>query len=105
MAWSAIVQQCKSVKEPFDKPTSTGTMYRHLRHLVKCTEEIRIILNVNYERLTATHKIAAAKYFQEIRGKILAVVNKRRIDIQLKGSFHETVDSKYLIIKKLLLIT
>ncbi|KAL9906670.1 uncharacterized protein ACN427_003200 [Glossina fuscipes fuscipes] len=108
MDWPTIVQQCKSIKERFDKsykclnidrPTSADTIYRHVQILVECLEEIRTILNVNYERLTSTHKSTADKYFQELRGRILTITNRRGIEIPLSNSLHETIKPYHTIAK------
>uniref|UniRef100_A0A1B0BVG5 Uncharacterized protein n=1 Tax=Glossina palpalis gambiensis TaxID=67801 RepID=A0A1B0BVG5_9MUSC len=70
------------------RPISADTIDRHVQILVEFLEEIRTILNVNYERLTSTHKSTADKYFQELRGRILAVTNRRGIEIPLKHCTH-----------------
>uniref|UniRef100_A0A1B0A0I5 Uncharacterized protein n=1 Tax=Glossina pallidipes TaxID=7398 RepID=A0A1B0A0I5_GLOPL len=102
MDWLTIVQQCKSIKERFDKPykclnvdrpTSADTINRHVQILVECLEEIRTILNVNYERLTSTHKSTADIYFQELRGRILAVTNKRGIEARLDYGRGNNIDN------------
>uniref|UniRef100_A0A1A9UGI1 Uncharacterized protein n=1 Tax=Glossina austeni TaxID=7395 RepID=A0A1A9UGI1_GLOAU len=102
MDWPTIIQQCKSIKERFDKsykclyidrPTSADTINRHVQIFVECLKEIRTILNVNDERLTSTHKSTADKYFQELQGRILAVTNKRGIEVLLDYGRGNPIDN------------
>lgn len=57
--------------------------------MINCLEEIRVILNVHYSRLTTAHKSAADSFFIDIRGKILNVAERKGIEVKIPITIHE----------------
>ena len=54
-------------------------------------EEIRVVLNVHYERLTTAHKVAAEGFFVDVRNRLITVAAKRGVEVKRPLTFHERV--------------
>lgn len=100
MDWSDIVREVRVIKENFekshkclntDRPTKNETVEKHLEILFTCLEEIRVILNENYSRLTTAHKSAADSFFTDIREKLVNVLERRGFQVDLPVSLHEEI--------------
>lgn len=101
MDWQTILGNCRKIKEEFDKsykclntdrPTRDDTVEKHLKNLFILLEEIRVVLNVHYERLTKAHKSAADAFFADVRDKLINVAGRRGIELKLAQTLHETIE-------------
>lgn len=95
MDWQEIVQKLRHVKENFDRsykclnidrPTTGETINRHFSNLFGCLEQIRVIINVNYERLTSVHKTAAEAFYSDVRTKLLNVAARKGINVEIPST-------------------
>lgn len=95
MDWQEIVQKLRHVKENFDRsykclntdrPTTEETIDRHFSNLFSCLEQIRVIVNVNYERLTSVHKTAAEAFYHDVRTKLLNVADRKGINVEIPNT-------------------
>lgn len=100
MDWQTIVQHLRLIKEVFDKsykclnvdrPTRDETVVKHVRILCDSLERIRVILNQYYPQLTISHQAAAESFFDDVRGKLLTVLEKRGLEIKLPITIQEEV--------------
>ncbi|XP_065362017.1 probable serine/threonine-protein kinase DDB_G0293958 [Calliphora vicina] len=100
MEWQDIVNKVRLIREEFDRsykclnvdrPTKEETVDKHFNILLHCLEEIRIVLNVNYERLTSAHKIAAEAFFHDVKNRITTLAAKKKIEIELPDTIHEKI--------------
>ena len=100
MDWPTILSQCRKIRDEFDKsfkclntdrPTKEDTVERHLRNLSLRLEEIRVVLNVHYERLTTAHKVAAEGFFVDVRNRLITVAARRGVEVKLPLTLHERV--------------
>lgn len=101
MEWKDILNKVRLIKEHFDRsykclnverPTKEETIQHHFQILLNRLEEIRIILNVNYNRLTLSHKTAAEGFFLDLKTKVLKIAALKNIQIKLPETLHETVN-------------
>lgn len=101
MDWQNIIQKLRQIKEHFDRsykclnvdrPTGEQTIGKHLTNLFVYLEQIRIIVNVNYERLTAAHKIAAEAFYSDVRLKLLNVAAKKGISVEIPDGHSISID-------------
>lgn len=103
MDWQQILIKLRQIKEHFDRsykclntdrPTKEETVEKHLKILYERFEQIRIVLNVNYSRLTQSHKSAAEGFFSDVRDKLASVLSRRGLEVKLPLTLHEklTVD-------------
>lgn len=101
MDWKGILERCRNIKAKFDRsykclnidrPTKDETTLKHLKILIYCLEDIRVLLNVNYARLTAAHKAAAEAFYQDVRNKLLNITNRKAFNIELPISLHERIE-------------
>lgn len=85
MDWLDILERCRRIKSEFDKtykclnidrPIKEDTVNKHYKKLIQYLEEIRVLLNVNYHRLTPAHKIAAEAFFQDIKNRLIQIAEK-----------------------------
>ena len=74
MNWNDILQKCRQLREKFDKSykclntdrqIKDETLNKHLEILFSTLEKIRVILNVNYDRLSPSNKSTAFAFFIE----------------------------------------
>lgn len=98
MDWQQIVQKARIIKESFDKsykslnidrPTTEETINKHIEILVNSLENIRVLLHVNYSRLTNTHKTAADAFYADVREKLIKVALRKGIKIETPHTLHE----------------
>lgn len=101
MDWETIITKCRKIKEEFDKsyiclnkdrPTSEETVNKHLQNLFIRLEEIRVLVNVNYERLNNHHKTAADAFLLDIKEKLITVAARKGIKIDLPASHHTKIE-------------
>lgn len=101
MNWQTILGQCRRIKEQFDKSykclntdraTTDGTVHKHLQNLFLRLEEIRVLLNVHYNRLTEAHKNAAEAFFSDVRGRLINVATRRGIEVTLPDTLHTKIE-------------
>ena len=52
-------------------------------------EKIRILININYTRLTASHKITAETFYLDVRAKLLTVTSRKGVKLEIPHSLHE----------------
>lgn len=92
MDWQQIVEKLRQIRESFDRsykclnvdrPTKDETVEKHLEILLDRFEQIRVILNVNYSRLTQHHKTAADKLFADIRDKLTRICLRKGLEIKI----------------------
>lgn len=100
MDWQQIVAKLRLIKEHFDRSykclntdraTKGETVEKHLKVLFDRFEEIRVLLNVNYNRLTVSHQSAAENFFADVRGKLAGVLSRRGLEVKLPVTLHEAV--------------
>lgn len=100
MDWQTILNKLRLIKIEFeksykciniDRPTKDETLLKHVEKLFRCLEEIRVILNVHYSRLTQSHKAAADNFFTDIRGRLENVLSRRNIQADIPNSLHEEI--------------
>lgn len=100
MDWKTILAKVRLIKEDFDRshkcinqdrPIKTETLQSHIQNLLKRLEEIRVIFNVNYNRLTPAHKVAADAFFLDLKTRLDNVVIRKHIDLKLPDSLQEEV--------------
>lgn len=98
MEWQNILYKLRIIKEDFDKSykclnvernIKDETIAKHLKILLDKFERIRVILNVNYNRLTTAHKAAAENFFSDVRSRIVTLLAKKGLEIKLPTSLHE----------------
>lgn len=113
MDWQNIVGKLRIIKEDFDKsykclntdrPSRPETIEKHIKILFASTESIRVILNVNYSRLTVAHKAAADNFFSDVCGKLENVLSRKNIDVKLPLTLREEIVYSPEI-SKLILVT
>lgn len=101
MDWKDILQKARNIKENFersykclnhDRPIKNETVKYHLQNLLQYLEEIRILFNVNYKRLTTAHQRAADAFFLDLTIRITKIATKKGIDIELPNTIHEHVN-------------
>lgn len=100
MDWQNIVHKLKLIKYEFEKsykciktsrPTKDETLLKYIEKLCLCLEEIRVILNVNYSRLTQSHKAAADNFFTDYRGRFVNVLSRKNIQVDIRNTLHEEI--------------
>lgn len=100
MEWQLIVGKVRRIKEKFDRshkclntdrPTKDETVEKHINILFESLEEIRVVLNVHYDRLTTSHKSAAENFFTDVRGKLVSLLSRRGLEVKVTTNLHETV--------------
>lgn len=105
MDWQDIVQKVRLIKENFersykclntDRPTKDDTLMKHVEILFSSLEEIRVTLNVYYSRLTQSHKAAAHNFFWDVRGRLINVLARRNISVELPLTLHEEIPQSQL---------
>lgn len=105
MDWQSILNKCRSVKTIFeksykclniDRPIKDDTLNKHFDIILHCLEKIRVLLNVNYERLTCAHKVKAEAIFHDLRNRILTIASKKNFKITLPETLHEKISFKHL---------
>lgn len=98
MDWQQIVSKARQIKETFDRsykclntdrPIKDETVDKHLKVLFDRYEQIRVLFNVNYSRLTQSHKAAAENFFADVRNKLTNVVSRQGLDVKLPDTLHE----------------
>lgn len=108
MDWIDILRKARSIKEEFnksykclntDRPTKDETVKKHIEILLKRLEQIRVLLNVNYNRLTPAHKVAAEAFFQDIRNKLLQTIERKGIKISIPPTLHEKIEIQQLFVE------
>lgn len=106
MTWQKILDRCRAIKEDFDRSykclnidrqIGQNTIDKHIKIILQCLEEIRTILNVNYERLTSSHKIAAEAFFHDTRDKVIQIATKKNIDIKIPETIQERINIETVI--------
>ena len=58
-------------------------------------------LNVNYTRLTASHKITAEAFYLDVRAKLLIVVSSKGVELEIPSSLHEEMIKNQKVIEEL----
>lgn len=106
MEWRDILQKIRLIREEYDRsykclntdrPTREETIEKHIKNLLRRLEEIRVILNVNYNRLSVSYRTAAEAYFEDVKEKTLIILNRKGLDIELPATIHEAlVEIKHL---------
>lgn len=100
MEWKDILDRIRIIKEHFDRsykclnhdrPTRDETVQSHIENLLARYEQVRVILNVNYSRLTKGHQLAAEGFFLELKTKLTKIAVKKNIPLQLPESLHDPV--------------
>lgn len=100
MKWEEIVQKARLIKHTFDasykclntsRYTSEETIYKHLEILINSLKKIQLLLNVNYQKLSSGHKAAAEAFYFDIRDKLIAVAQRKGIEIDIPDALHEEV--------------
>lgn len=99
MDWQTIVTKLRLIQEQFDKsykclntnkaPTKDQTVEKHLSVLFERFEQVRVLINVNYSRLTHSHQVAAEGFFLDIRSKLATVLSRRGLDVKIPDNIHE----------------
>lgn len=101
MEWNQIVEKVRLKREKFDRshkcvntdrPTKDETVQKHIEVLYESFEEIRVILHVNYSRLTQAQKVAADAFFNDVRDKLVHVLLRRGLDLTVPNTLQETVE-------------
>lgn len=109
MDWQQIVLKARNLKVDFDRSykslntdryTSDETISKHVGILVNSLENIRVLLNVHYSRLTTSHKAAAEAFYSDVRGKLIAVTSRKNFKIEIPYSIHENITFKQKIVVK-----
>ncbi|XP_017464486.1 PREDICTED: uncharacterized protein LOC108383115 [Rhagoletis zephyria] len=100
MDWNQILIKARQIREEFlkthkclnnDREIKTETLNKHINNLVSTLEKLRVFLNVNYNRLTQGHKVAAETFFLDIREKLITVASRKGITIDIPTSLHEEI--------------
>lgn len=100
MEWQNIVDKVRRIKEDFDRSykcintdrhTKDETITKHTKILFEKLEQIRVVLNVHYYRLTPPHKSAAENFFSDVRNKLVTVLQRRGIEPRLPITLHEKI--------------
>lgn len=103
MEWQEIINKIRLIKEDFDKSykclntdrvSKDETIEKHIQNLITKFEEIRVILNVNYNRLTTAHKVAADAFFLDIREKLSKISTRKGLEIEIPNSLHQQIIRK-----------
>lgn len=98
MDWPQIINKLRFIKEHFDRsykclntdrPTKEETVEKHTKILFERLEEIRVVLNVHYSRLTVAHKSAADNFFTDVRDKLVHILSRRGLEVKLPTTLHE----------------
>lgn len=101
MDWQQIVNKVRLIKEHFDRsykcintdrPTKGETVEKHTKILFDRLEEIRVVLNVHYSRLTISQKSAADNFFTDVGDKLVNVLSRRGLKVNLPTTLHERVE-------------
>ena len=107
-----ILKELRLLKDDFDKSYKCSnternikdeTVVKHQKAQFNRLERIRVIINVNFCRLTAPPKAAAKKFFSDVRYRLLNILTRKGLYIELPTTFHEevfyklTTDQKYNI--------
>lgn len=99
MEWEYIVQKARTSKENFERsykclninrPIREETIKQHFQNLFTNLEKIRVLFNVNYNRLTKAHQAAAEAFFLDLKTRIFKIATKKDISIELPNSLHES---------------
>lgn len=97
MEWELIVKRARALREDFlksykclniDRETKQTTVNKHINNLLYRLEQVRVLLNVNYERLPTAQKAAAEAFYIELREKFLSVCSRKNISIPISESLH-----------------
>ena len=67
---------------------------KYLRILIAKFERIKVIINVNFSRLTTPSKAAAENFFSDVKSRLLNILSRRGLYIELPTTFHEEVSYK-----------
>lgn len=103
MEWGYILQKARIISERFyrahkclnvDRDTKKETLQKHLNTILETLEQIRVLFNANYFRLTKVHQTAAEAFFADLRTKTLLVCQKKRISVNIPESLHEHIEFK-----------
>lgn len=103
MNWQEIVYKARLIKEDFDRShkslntdryTKEETVLRHIEVLINSLEHIRVLFNVNYSRLTISHKAAADSFYSDVREKLIAVASRKGVSVEIPQSLHENITFK-----------
>ncbi|XP_037821238.1 diacylglycerol kinase A-like [Lucilia sericata] len=101
MEWEQIIYKARLIKERFqrsykcintDRDTKQETVNKHFNILVQQLEQLRVLFNVNYSRLTQAHKTFADSFYLDIREKLLNVATRKGLKIQVPQSIHEQIE-------------
>lgn len=103
MDWQEIIKRLRLLKDDFDKSykclnlernIKDETVVKHLRTLFDRFERIRVVVNVNFSKLTTPHKAAAECFFSDVRSRLISILSKKGLYIELPTTFHEEVSYK-----------
>lgn len=103
MDWQTILNKARIIKENFersykclniDRPTKPETIEHHFQILLTNLEDVRILFNVNYNRLTVSHQRAAEAFFHDLRNRTVKLATKKLIQIDIPDSLHESIHSQ-----------
>ena len=101
MEWKDILYKVRLIKEHldrsykclnFDRPTKDETIQLHIQNLITRLEQIRVVHNVNYYRLTKGHQTAAEGFFLDLHTKLLKIAARKNIKIELSNTLHEKLN-------------
>lgn len=98
MEWQTILEKARLIKEEYnrshkclniDRPIGDETLQNHFEKLLSCIEKVRILFNVNYNRLTKSHQVAADAFFLDLTTKTFKLATRKGVIIDLPRSIHE----------------
>lgn len=72
-----------------DRQTKDETTHKHLKILVNSLEEIKVLLNVNCNRLKSHHKTSADAFYLYISNKLTYIAAKKAFDIKIPSNLHD----------------
>jgi len=103
MQWEDILAEIEPLGQQFkqsykcmtqNRPIRNDTITKHTKLLITLFNNIRAILNRQYERYTTTHKAAANEIFFKLRDKLTRVFHRHDIHIKIPLTLSYEINSE-----------
>lgn len=105
MQWETIISSIEPLEIKFkqsykclnqNRPIQSETLNKHITILIESFNNIREILNRQYDRYSTQHKEQADKIFFKLRDKLLKIFHKHNIHIKVPLTLSCEVDKKII---------